>query len=318
MIDTSDGRFFHLNRSAAAICEALASQAASNVALAALAARLGVATSTIERHAESLLHDLAHHAGIRLALPGRFKYGAVPGGYELSYLGEAVLRLSNDGRTLSAVPGEATTRLPMLDCVRAIAPKILTLEGIAVLHGASVQWKGAALGICGVSRAGKTTTARLLAASGRAELVSEDLIVVAREESRRPSLYVTGESRVHRWASEASTALQAEPFCVQTSGLVAAASGSTLPIETIWFVDVARRRTDLRDRIELRRLGPTEAATLVLQHAFLGAADSESWRRHLEATRVFSSRIEAYEASLPAGLAELRAALDNYTISSAS
>jgi hypothetical protein len=82
----------------------------------------------------------------------------------------------------------------------------------------------------------------------------------------------------------------------------------------VWFLDATRRG----DRFALEELPRPAALALVMANRFLGAAGTQSWRHHLQASHAIAGRVRAYEVYAPNGLDRLDEAIRVYTTSSAS
>jgi hypothetical protein len=165
--------------------------------------------------------------------------------------------------------------------------------------------------MCGKSKAGKTTTARTLARH-RGHLVSEDLIAL-RLEDGVPCVFFLGEDTIDQWARDAAEALKRGAGAVETAGLLQAATGPTVPLTSLWFLDAARRG----ERFQLSELPKTAALAELLTHGFLGGGSAESWRRFLATGHAVVSAAQTFQAALPLGLDRLDAALADYARSHA-
>jgi hypothetical protein len=278
----------------------------------AAAVQLGIPPSVAEQSLRDLSVALAH-AGIRTEPAQPLLYRpAEDGGYYLTHGELRVLHVDAGGRRLNlACPLEALT-LRMFDYVSEIAPKLIFLQGTTVLHGSSTRNGDRILGLCGLSRAGKTTTARTFHAHGR-PLISEDLLVVT-FVGRTPSVCAGAEAKVRTWSTEAARALAAGVVDVDAAPLADAPTGASHPLEAIWLLDASRRG----GRFDLRAVPKTEALAQLLTHAFLGTNRRESWRAHMATMRSLVESITVSEAYLPDGLDRLDEAIARYTTNSAS
>jgi hypothetical protein len=314
LVDVRRGGYFRLNRVAAAVCAGLQQAGPDDDVAAAVAARLGVPRELAAAHLVSLSGEIAAAEAPRAEPIGPFRYRLGDGGYELWHGQRCVLRVDGDGGRLALLAPARDLSLPLLEHLRAIAPKILFLKGVNVLHGASCVQSGRLLGLCGVSGAGKTTTARALARHG-ADLIGEDLMLLGPDPTR-PTVVVGGEAAVHAWAAEMARALAADCAAgVDTAALPAAAATPTqLPLDALWFLDAGRRGGQLA----LRRLSPLDALVSLMQSNFLGAADAASWRRHLAVTSAVATAVPAFDLDPPDGLDLLDGAVARYTTNSAS
>jgi hypothetical protein len=313
VVDTLTGNYSRLNVSATVMCVALEQVDSLEGAIAVASEKLRIPQSVARSGMESLVSALLAK-GIRHEPPDPFRYRvAEAGGYDLWHDQTLVLHVDDGGRCLKLVTPVTQLALRVYDYVSAIAPKVLFLRGVTVLHGSSCVRDGSLIGICGKSRAGKTTTGRILAryTSG---LVSEDLLVLGSDLSK-PEAFVEGEATVHRWSVEASQTLtETGEVPIDDSHLTRASSGQTVPLRTVWFLDARRRKAEFAAR---RLAGPDALALLIANH-FLGAADSTNWRRHLTASHLIASSVDSYEIDVPDGLERLDQAIGRYTTNSAS
>src|SRR5206468_12508877 len=120
-----------------------------------------------------------------------------------------------------ALAGEPGPKLELY--VRSLAPKLLFLRGLTVLHASACAAAGQLVAFSGTSQAGKTTTARAFADAGAA-LVAEDLVVLA-PGSARPEVALEGEARVRAWASATAAALAGGARAAASRELAGAAEG---------------------------------------------------------------------------------------------
>jgi hypothetical protein len=214
LFDLESGAYFRLNAAATTGCAELQRAVSLDDAVAAIAARAQAPAPVIREQLRALAAEASAGTRVRHEPVGPFRYtAAAGGGYDLLHGARATLTISADGRRLALAAPLAELRLPLHEHVRAVAPKLLFLQGVTVLHGAScrdVPGIGpGVLGLCGASGAGKTTTARLLAGH-RASPISEDLMVMGPDPAR-PAVFAGGEAAVHDWARAAATALERDP-----------------------------------------------------------------------------------------------------------
>jgi hypothetical protein len=313
VLNVETGSYARLNAAGAAVLEELARADDDAAARAAIAARLRAPDAVAAEHLAALTAGL-EAPGVRIEPPDPFRYRvAEGGGYNLWHGPTRVLHVDADGRTLALVSPPEALSLRVYDYVSAVAPKLLFLRGVTVLHGSSCLHEGRLGGICGKSRAGKTTTARTLARHGR-KLVSEDLLVLG-PDLTAPRVFVGGEGHVDRWARAAAATLAAGAgTTTSVDELLGAAGGDDVPLASIWFLDAARRGASFA----ARPLARARALELVLANHFLGAGGTETWRRHLASCHAIASHVTAYELDVPNGLDRLDEALARYTTNSAS
>jgi hypothetical protein len=313
VLDLATGSYSQLNASGAAVLRAFFDLPDDSAVIAAIAEQFRVETSVAEGYLKSIVDALLGE-GLRYEPPDPFRYlPSTEGGYDVWHDARLALHVAPDGRRLILRSAVADLPLPLYDYVSGIAPKVLFLRGICVMHGSSCISDSALLGFCGKSRAGKTTTARTFARHGR-RLVSEDLLLFA-PDLTKPQVFVEGERLVNAWSREATAALAAGVGAsTETEGLVAAASGERMPLAKIWFLDAARRGLDFI----VRPLGPAEALPLVMANQFLGGSGDAGWRRHLANSQAVANSVTAFALNLPDGLDQLDRAIGNYITKSAS
>lgn len=313
VVDLVTGSYARLNPSAAALLSVLRDARETASAIDAAAARFGITPARAQADLVTLSLALERE-GARVPPIEPFEYRqAADGGYDLWHGERRALHVDAMATHLTLASPPQTLPFPLFEYLSDVAPKLVFLMGTPVLHGSA--WLGAAgvLGLCGKSRAGKTTTARALARHGGA-LVSEDLIVLARDLTR-PVVYEGAEQKIHAWAREVAATLAAAPdAATDLRPLRDAATGPALPLSALWFLD-ARRRGDAFTRTPLSKTG---ALVELMSHEFLGAAGEAQWRRFLAAGRSIVDAAAAFEASLPLGLDRLDAAMGDYAMNSAS
>lgn len=312
ILDLKTGGYSHVNASAGAILRAFAELDSIEATIAQISAQLSVSLTTAQNHLLAVTEALFGE-GLRREPPDPFRYRHADGGYDVWHGAQLVLHVGEDGRRLVMRSSVADLPLRIYDYVSGIAPKILFLRGISVLHASSCMRGTSLLGISGKSRAGKTTTARTFARHG-SPLISEDLLVLDSDLSK-PTAFVGGEKIVNQWSLEAGDYLKAGVgTSFSTDGLLASASGDRIRLSQLWFIDASRRG----DLFAVRPLNPSDALPLVMANHFLGGATEEEWRRHLDASRTIAASMTAFSVDLPNGLDRLDLALGNYTTKSAS
>lgn len=313
IVDAVGGGYSLLNASAAALLIEIERSESWDEATAASAIRLGISREVAARESDELIRQ-AGGLGISQPAIGPFRYQPSPdGGYDLLDSQGPVLHSDDRGQQLSLLVAPESLAFRIYDYVSEMAPKLMFLQGTIVIHGSGCHRAGTATGMSGASRAGKTTTAKALAANGLS-LVSEDLLIFD-PDLTKPRLCIDGERTVNAWTMAASSALEKHPEeSVDASRLVEAAIGPTVALKAIWFLDVRRRG----EKFRLNRLTKADALSLLMGNAFLGAADSHNWRRYLASARSIVAAVDSYAADMPDGLAALEAAMLTYTTNSAS
>jgi hypothetical protein len=306
VVDLETGSYSALNGTAAAMLTVLQTASSADEAVDRLAARFGISAERARADLAGLTEALSRE-GLRIEPIDAFRYRqAEDGGYDLWHGERRTVHLTPDLRRVTL--GQRRDELPLevYEYVSDLAPKVMFLLGIPVLHGSTWQRSAGVLAMCGKSKAGKTTTARTLARhAGR--VLSEDLITL-RLEDGKPCVFVEAEANIVRWSRAAAQALNAGAASVDTRGLVEAATGPTAELTSLWFLDARRRG----ERFLISPISKAAALTQLLSHGFLGGAGDAHWRRFLETCRTITAAVAAHEASLPSGLDRLDAALADF------
>jgi hypothetical protein len=312
VVDLETGSYSRLNASGAAVLEELARAQEIDAAVAAIAGRFRISLSEAANHLSNMAIALEAE-GVRQEPPGDVLYQATADGeYLVSHGAKPVLVVADQGRMIKLMTPPADLPFRVSDYLKTIAPKLLFLRGITVLHGASCLREGGLLGFCGMSGAGKTTTARAFAKHG-SPLISEDLLIFDRDLAT-PSVFAEGEARLRKWSRDAADTLAGGHGPMNTDDLLTVTSGAVLPLRSVWFLDAARRMEGLQPR----RLKRSETLARVMTNHFLGAKESASWRVYLTAGHRIASAVTGYELDLPNGLEHLEDAIASYTRSSTS
>src|SRR6185436_4749194 len=95
------------------------------------------------------------------------------------------------GGALRLLASPAALRFELGQYVRAMTPKLLQLRGALVVHASACALPAGVTAFSGESGAGKTTTARAMAAVG-GELISEDLMVCT-QDGAHSAMFEDGE-----------------------------------------------------------------------------------------------------------------------------
>jgi hypothetical protein len=313
-VDLVHGGYFQLNETAALAC-AIMSEATDELgAETALAERMGVAEVDARSIIAHVLRNLSDPTP-REEPVGPFRYKLEINGYGLWDREHLVLQIDVENRVMRL--RTPSPSYAILDCVRAVAPKLLCLSGVTVMHASACVVGHSVLGFSGRSGAGKTTTVRAFTTAG-ASLVSEDLLILAGHDPS-PSFYAQGERKVHAWTNEVADRLAADPEVpVSYTDLISAANGPRQRLDELWFLSSERRAAGSRT-FQRRPLDAIEGTLSLLRNTFLGEADGGSWRRHLRASRYLAEQVSLFETTPPEGLVALTgAAADVYTTKSAS
>jgi Coenzyme PQQ synthesis protein D (PqqD) len=312
LVDLETGSFFHLNASAALVCQLLSERTATDV-VERLAERLKISSSAAAALVASVSDGLARPPGAPAPLD-MFVYRAEGGGhYALDQGDRRVFTIDSGAGTFRAY-GSFRDEPTLAEYVRALVPKLLVLLGKPILHAAACRIGSRTIAVCGRSGAGKTTTARAFERAG-AGLLSEDLLILSSGDDR-PTVYVEGERAAREWCRAAARNFTRAPgSALAYESLRDVGSGATIPLDALWFVDSERR---VGDELVLEAVSKARAATLLLGNGFLATSDAPTWRRFLVRAAHIARRVPVYEATTPAGLDPLAAAVRAYAENSAS
>jgi hypothetical protein len=268
-------------------------------------------------HAQALLESIRRqlatsHAPVAIDNP--FAYRRRDDGYAMEENGTPILWTDAAGRELRFLVPAAVLRVDLGQYVRAMTPKLLQLRGATVVHASACALAEGLIAFAGESGAGKTTTARALADAG-GELISEDLLVFARDGADG-AIFEDGERRAYAWSvltTERLTRAPAVPIpCYE---LDAVSAGARRTLRSLWFID---RRRRAGEEIIKERLTPIDGVVTLLGNNFLGGGDAASCRRHVSDTHRIASVIDLWRATMPSGLDALAAAARRYAANSAS
>jgi hypothetical protein len=315
LLDLESGTYFHVNRSARRVCELLLEGGEAASVAARFAGEAGASTEEASRIVAEILRALDATATVR-EQRGPFSYRFIDSDYVLCLRGVPVLSLHPDGKIVRVHDGAAQLA-PLHHSLRVAAPKLISLQGAAVLHASScVLQQGELTAFCGVSGAGKTTTARAFADAGGA-LFSEDLLVIDRDAPLSAPLrvYLNGESSAHAWSREAAERPRtAELDCSDLLPRVIG-DGRSAALTNLVFIDGLRRGGD---EIVLSRPSTGEALVALLASNFLASATHPDWRAHFERSAAIVQAAATHVAWVPRGIEPLRAAARRYIESSTS
>lgn len=304
VVDLETGNYFRVDSIAAAACAAL-SDGEADSAVDKLARHLSVERPHAGRIIADTLKALA--AAPVVGTPaGPYHFHREDDGFGLWHDGKRVVVVS-DGELEITVPADG--RGPLLEFyMRAVAPKILFIRGVSVLHASACAAHGKLIAFAGMSGAGKTTTARAFVDSG-ARSISEDLVVL-RPGAHRPSVVLDGEARVHAWAKSISARLAAGQAKAPSTDLFAVADGLHAPLDVVHFLDVSRRHAG--STFELRRMGGPEGLLALMANDFLGDSSRDGWRRYFLLAQSMAASLDLIEANAPTGIPKLAGAARLY------
>ena len=224
------------------------------------------------------------------------------GRWTIRYAGICQAELDRDAGALTvhrAVGGEPGMVPVFLE--GSLLAHVLASEGLLALHASAVEWGGEALAIVGPSGWGKSTLAALFCAAG-ARLVADDALRV--DVSASSAICFPGSRRLR--LREASAPLG---HAIEEAALSETVDGRTA-VRPVGVVDepLALRSALIPEpsreveRLEVERLGPTEAAKELLSYPRL-----TRWRTPEHIGRLFrlttdvAAAVPVYRATVPWG-----------------
>lgn len=316
LLDLETGGYFMLNRTAELICRILFEEQRREDAERRVSSQFGIRASEARAAIDEMARQLST-APIRGSYAGPFTYLPTGNGYNLCYDEVPVLGIRSDGLSAERFPA-AVSQITLAHALRVAVPKLMSLRGLTVLHASSCHVGTGLTAFCGLSGAGKTTTARAFAAAGM-DLFSEDLIVLAPEPPNSEVRALLGaEAAAHAWARDtgarAMGRAETEIDCGDLPGLVVGVRNA-IPLTRIIFVDANRRSGDA---IQLTRLRPAEALVHVMTSNFLGSADWRAWEAYFQRSSKVAQSVTADLAIMPNGTEALALAASRYRANSAS
>jgi len=314
IVDLATGNYFRVNRTAATICETLRSTGDVGEAEARVSRELRISADEARKAMGEVIALLAAPA-VHGEIQGSYHFYPANGGYGLWHGERCVLQVDSGAQTIRLATGAATAAESQIELyLRALAPKLLFQRGVTVLHASACAAAGKLFAFAGVSGAGKTTTVRAFCDAG-ARVLSEDLVILA-PLSEQAQVLVGGEPFVQRWAHETASRLMHEPVkSVPSGGIVRVVDGPTAQLNRILVLDRTRRAGD---DLATRPLAEPDAVLALMTHDFLGAIETETWRRFFEKAVALVGIVEVREASAPNGVHRLRQAAARYISRTAS
>lgn len=305
VVDLESGNYYRLNGSAALVCDAL--RAGGDVE-GRIASELGVPHAEAVQIVANVTAGLAVPA-VRDTPQGSYHFHPAPGGYVLR--NGARILLEVEGADLSIrlpFDSDPSRQMQVEVYVRALVPKLLFQRGVTVLHASACIAAGKLIAFAGVSGAGKTTTARAFAKAG-AELVSEDLVVLA-PEARQAAVLTGAEPFIFAWARRVGLQLLSDPQkTVPSDSLQSLLDGPAAQLDQLFFLDRFRRAGT---EFTISPIAEPDALISLMTHDFLGAVEPEAWRRFFDRARTFVELADLREATAPDGVDHLAQAAARY------
>ena len=238
-------------------------------------------------------------------VPAAYGY-AREGTYWIEYPGIGTFRFAAAGSTVDAVAAEQTSPERLRGAFRrAVLPLALQALGSEVLHASGVLTQNGGIALCGKSGAGKSTLAYGLQLRGYRAFADDAVVVDVSSTGARVSgipfaIRLRYESsqhfgREHRDGDEvAETDLD---FHDQPE-----------PLAAIFALE-PQRRSDTE--VELTRLSPTAAFSIMLTHAYcFSLRDPERKRRMIDHYLDLVNRVPVFSVRYRSGLDQLRRMLD--------
>lgn len=309
IVNLETGNYFRVDAKAAEVCRALVECAAPGAEASEVAARLGVPRA----HAVRMLDEARAALDVPAArgeVQGSYPFLPAGDGYALWHRDRPVLVVEGDGHAQRVRPPDDARSLgadQLERYLRAVAPKLLFLHGLTVLHASACLVEGRLIAFSGTSRAGKTTTARSFAEAG-ARLVAEDLLVMARD-AEDPLVALQGEPAVDAWARAAARELSSGGTAVSSAELAGASALPHARLDSILYLDGERRAgTDF----VADRLDPADGLLALMENDFLGAIARREWQRFFRVAETIAAQTHLYRTAAPLGTDGLVAAARRY------
>ncbi len=283
LLDRSTGEFFRVAGPSLVAFDALLRGGDVASAARALAKRFRVTERAAEKDVRALLRgvDVAKKRPRARAISFRAEGEA----FAMRVGKATVLRVRAHG---AVVERESMRR----ESLRVVAPHVLALRGVAVLHASSVLVRDEVLAFVGPSGVGKTTLAGALVRRGL-EAVGRDLLVL--DGPRRARL--DGERAILAWTRARTR--------VVTSSPVGLRPARARPLGAVFLLE--RGRAD--EPLLAARLSGAEALARLFENAFIELPVPGVWTAALETSRALAARGLVHRLRVPGSLPALRAAL---------
>ncbi len=162
LLDLASGNVFALNEAATVIWEKFIAGATVQAIAVHLAEAYGLPKSAALLDVRKALRI---SVPVEAATANEYQYKECAGGYLFLRQHDPLLAIDRSSGVIQSSKAGAS-RQELLDGLWAVAPKLLALQGEAILHAAAVAVGGGILAFSGESGAGKTTSARAFVSAG--------------------------------------------------------------------------------------------------------------------------------------------------------
>jgi hypothetical protein len=302
LLDLESGGLFQLNTTATFVWRQFLDGSEVDAIAATVAGRHGIEAARARADVAAALRPGALP---NPPAPEDYEFRRTSSGYLQLYLHRPELEVDAAGTELAILTPQPERRPRRIrNSLRALVPKLMSLRGHTIFHASAVLVRGRLLAFSGRSGAGKTTTARALAAQG-ATLVSEDKLLT-RSDGGGAVAWRAAEAHIEQWVAQATRSLFVEGR-VSCVSLDEAARGEELPITEIGFLDIVPRQGS---QMITRLLDTKETAAASFCGMFLGTALAAAWRRQLAAAVSFAQGVSGYAVTMPNGLDLLHGAAE--------
>lgn len=300
LLDLKTGSLFQLNESASAIWSDWLAGQSEEVIASGLRRAYHLDPEEAVRHVSGTLNlgpaDRAPSADFE------YVYERSSSGYTFSKDGLTLLSIDLNGESIRANCATLKSRADLLSVLLSVSPKIAALKGHFVLHASAALLEGTAVGFCGLSGAGKTTTARALVDAG-AEPICEDKLVI-RPDSRGVGFEAVlgAEELIKHWAQDALDDLwNNRPASCRALGAIS--KGTAVRLTELGFIAADQRAST---RMTGSVLSPANAAGRIFSNLFYGSDTPDSWRGQLRKAVDLAGTTVSWALRMPDGLQSLR------------
>ena len=306
LLDRESGGVYHLNRTACEIWTAVLDGKSAAEITAALTRRFAVNEERAARDVVAAIDRIPDAPRKPSSDPCRWE--ATASGYAFFDDTRLIFEIDPTGSWLRLSDSIRPTENQTRGYLKSVAPKVLALHGVFVLHASAVEIDGKLLVFSGRSGAGKTTSARAFARPA-ARLVSEDLLVMA-GSADEPRAVLGGEPAITSWIVEQAQQLARSPEqTVSCEGLDRCVEGRQLPLAEILMVDADRRAGHQIQREQLTR---ADALVALIESIYFASANASTWHERLDRLRALTRDVSLSRATMPPGLPQLQTAADEF------